>query len=122
MSVTLRVHIFTDVRLCLIAKQNECWIGFSSIHLLSVPADIIQLFFIICIVEFTNHDHLMDANAAVLLYFVAMTQTHPFAVQVTPKILIQFFPTYHTFSVSSYCLKWNLLLKTFPLICKLSPL
>lgn len=44
----------------------------SSVYL---SADIIQFSFIICNLEFTNHDHLMHANAAVLLHFVYDTDT-----------------------------------------------
>jgi len=118
MSVIPRVHPFTDVRLCLIAKQKKCWVSFSSIYLLSVSADINQFSFKICTVEFTNHGHLMHANVAVLLHFIYDTDTFFFYASYT-KNVHPVFPTYHTFHVSSYFLKWNLLLKTFPLVCKL---
>jgi hypothetical protein len=37
----------------------------------------------------------MDTNATVLLDFVLMTQTHPFALQVEPLILLEMSPVQH---------------------------
>jgi hypothetical protein len=47
-----------------------------------------------CVVEVVNY---MDINAAVLLQFVLMTQTCPFALQVEPKILLETSPVQHQF-------------------------
>jgi hypothetical protein len=68
------------------------------------------------------------ANAAVLLQFLLMMQTLPFTLQVKLTIcmvlsVIQHHLLFSFSSVSisgvSYILEWNLLVKTFSLICKL---
>jgi len=54
-TVTLRVHILTELKPSLTAKQNGCELSFSIMQSTKVPVSKIQSCFIICVRVFVNH-------------------------------------------------------------------
>jgi hypothetical protein len=87
-TVILRVHIFTELKPSLTAKQNRCGIYFSIMQSRKVPVPKIQFCFVICIIKFLNHSCLK---------------------------CMQYKLCFHTFSC---CLEWKLLIINLPCICK----
>lgn len=83
-----------------------------------------------CVTESVKCSYLIWMQTALLLYFMIIAQTCQFAAQVMPMVswrwlhcstnFIQFSSAF-IFCMISYCLKCNMLLKIFILICKLLP-
>ena len=66
-----------------IAKQDECWVDLSSMHLMKVPVHKIQSFFPMYVIAFCKPKlSYMDANAALLLHFILLTKTHSHTEQM----------------------------------------
>ena len=74
------------------AKQNEFGDEISSVQPLKVPVHKIQLFHDLrCLRVREPQLSYADANAAVLLHFMPVMQTHILAMRVRPRIFLVMF-------------------------------
>jgi len=66
--------------------------------MLKVHVNRIWFTFMACIVEFLNNSyHILMQTQQFCLYFMVMTQSHLYVVQVVPKILLVISPIWHQF-------------------------
>jgi hypothetical protein len=107
---------------CFTGKQNQHGMHFYSMHHMMVPVNKTQLCIMVCIAVCVNHNCLMQwfwCNDANTPAYCAI-HINDFLGNVSSQApILPSFSSAHVSCTFCYCLKENLLLEMFSLICKL---